>query len=152
MLSCAIYMYYAKYKKCTIIPIILFVYILGLFALVALDMTQQYIAGFFLLIYMANLFNFIGFRKILDNLRGEPREALKEKTRHYFTVMYVLYALTLFLAFFPRFGPYCQAEKVYPPCMNWTACLFIINFIFHLVISSRKDYFFHTGSILIEPR
>ena len=36
--------------------------------------------------------------------------------------------------------------------MNWTACLFIINFIFHLVISCRKDYFFDTGSILIEHR
>lgn len=61
--------------------------------------------------------------------------------------MYVLYALTLGLAFVPRFGPTCTADKLYPPCMNWTACLFIINFVFHCVINCRKDYFLSEGSI-----
>ena len=50
--------------------------------------------------------------------------------------------LTLILAFIPMFGPECRANKVYPACMNWTANLFIINFIFHCVIKFNKDYFF----------
>ena len=64
--------------------------------------------------------------------------------------MHVLYLATLLLAFLPRFGPNCEADKVYPPCMNWTACLFIINFIFHMIINNRKDYFFDSGSIIEE--
>lgn len=61
--------------------------------------------------------------------------------------MNVLYGLALVMAFIPRFGPTCTATKVYPPCLNWAAMLFIINFIFHLVISCKKDYFFEEGSI-----
>ena len=99
---------------------------------------------------MANYFNFLGFQKIIDNLRGAPGVALRQKTRWYFITMHVLYLLTLLLAFLPRFGPTCEADKVYPPCMNWTACLFIINFIFHMIINFRKDYFFHMGSITEE--
>ena len=62
--------------------------------------------------------------------------------------MYALYAMTLLLAFIPRFGPFCRSDKVYPPCMNWTAMLFIINFIFNCVMQCKKDYFFSEGSIL----
>ena len=72
---------------------------------------------------------------------------MRERTKWYFRVMYVLYALTLGLAFVPRFGPTCTADKLYPPCMNWTACLFIVNFIFHCVVSCRKDYFLSEGAI-----
>ena len=32
--------------------------------------------------------------------------------------------------------------------MNWTACLFIINFVFHTVINCRKDYFLAEGTIV----
>ena len=148
MMVVAIFMYVTKYKKCTMIPVMLFCYILCLIMLIALDMTSKYIAGFFLLIYMSNYFNFLGFYKILDNLPGAPGVALRQKTLWYFRLMNVLYVLTLGLAFVPRFGPYCTAEKVYPACMNWTACLFIANFIFHLVINCNKDFFLSEGPIV----
>ena len=150
MLALAVYMYYMKYRRCTPIPVMLFAFIMVLVTLIVMETTQKYIAGFFLMIYLANLFNFIGFKKILDNLRGPPHDAIKKKTSCYFKVMYVLYALTLLLAFIPRFGPFCRSDKVYPPCMNWTAMLFIINFIFNCVMQCKKDYFFSEGSIL-EP-
>ena len=110
-------------------------------------MTKKLIAGFFILVFMSNYFNFLGFYKILDNLPGLPGMKLKEKTRWYFITMNCLYAATLLLAFVPRFGPKCTSDKVYPPCMNWVSCLFIINFIFHCVINCRKNYFFSEGAI-----
>lgn len=110
-------------------------------------MTQKLIAGFFVLIFMSNYFNFLGFYKILEHLPGAPGNKLRERTRWYFIAMNCLYAATLLLAFIPRFGPTCTSDKVYPPCMNWVSCLFIINFIFHCVISCRKNYFFSEGSI-----
>lgn len=113
-------------------------------------MTSKYIAGFFLLIYLSNLFNFLGFYKILHSLPGAPGVKLRSRTRYYFLTMSVLYAITLGLAFMPRFGPWCTAEKVYPAVMNWTSCLFIINFVFHLVINWRKDFFFAEGPIVAD--
>ena len=77
MMSMAIYMYHVKYRKCTWIPIMLAVYIIGLIILVVLDMTSKYIAGFFILIYMSNFFNFMGFAKIIESLPGEPGVALR---------------------------------------------------------------------------
>ena len=32
--------------------------------------------------------------------------------------------------------------------MNWASCLFIINFIFHITIACRKDFYFAEGSII----
>ena len=110
-------------------------------------MTSKYIAGFFVLIYLSNYFNFLGFYKILDNLPGAPGQKLRTNTRVYFIVMNVLYFATLGLAFVPRFGPTCTADKVYPPVMNWTAMLFIVNFVFHWVINCRKDFFLEEGPI-----
>ena len=150
MLASAVCMYHAKYKKCTMIPIMLIIYIVVLLTLIALDLTSKYIVGFFLMIYMSNLFNFIGFYKILQNLPGAPGLRIMERTRWYFRTMVVLYSMTLALAFIPRFGPWCHADKVYPACMNWTACLFIINFIFHCVMNCKKDYFLDAGEIRFE--
>ena len=61
MLAFAVYMYYMKYKRCTVIPIILVSFIVVLATLIVLETTHKFIAGFFLMIYLANLFNFIGF-------------------------------------------------------------------------------------------
>lgn len=113
-------------------------------------MSSKYIAGFFLLIYLSNFFNFMGFYKILDTLPGAPGVMLRSRTRVYFIVMTCLYALTLCLAFLPRFGPWCTADKVYPAVMNWTSCLFIVNFIFHLFINCKSDFFFAEGPIVNE--
>lgn len=113
-------------------------------------MTSKYIVGFFVLIFFSNLFNFLGFYKILHTLPGAPGAKLRSRTRYYFIVMVCLYALTLGLAFVPRFGPFCTSQKLYPPVMNWTACLFIINFVFHVVINCRKDYFLKEGSIIAD--
>ena len=142
MMTIASCMYYSKFKKCTMIPILLTFYCICLILLIVLDMYKKLIAGFFILIFFSNYFNFVGFYKILDHLPDQARAQLKAKTRPYFIVMNALYALTLLLAFIPMFGPECRANKVYPACMNWTANLFIINFVFHCVIKYNKDYFF----------
>ena len=142
MMAIASCVYYSKFKKCTMIPILLTFYSICLVLLIVLDMYKKLIAGFFILIFFSNYFNFVGFYKILDHLPGQAGIQLRDKTRWYFIVMNVLYALTLLLAFIPMFGPECRANKVYPACMNWTANLFIINFIFHCVIKYNKDYFF----------
>ena len=164
MMIVAIYMYLSKYRKCTMIPIILSFFIVcvshcsllrltsvsfsqQLLSLLMLDLSSKYIAGFFILIYLANLFNFLGFYKILDTLPGAPGEKMRRRTRCYFVFMILLYIATLALAFVPRFGPFCTSEKLYPPVLNWTACLFLINYVFHLVMNCRKDYFLAEGHI-----
>ena len=111
-------------------------------------MTQKYIAGFFLLVFAANYCNFVGFYKILDTLPGAPGKKMQSDTRWYFISMNVLYALTFGLSFMPRFGPWCQAEKVYPPCMNWAACLFIVNFGYHVYLNCKKEYYLSEGPIV----
>ena len=110
-------------------------------------MTTKYIFGYFFLIYISNYLNFLGFYKILQNLPGEPGKKLYAKTRWYFIMMNCLYGATIALAFIPRFGPWCTADKVYPACMNWIATLFIINFIFHWVINCNKDYYLSEGPV-----
>ena len=94
-----------------------------------------------MLIFCANYINFMGFQIILRNLPGAAGRRLKKRTQWYFVGMNCLYALTLLLAFVPRFGPTCTADKMYPPVMNWTSCLFIVNYIFHLVINCNKGYY-----------
>jgi len=145
-------MYRAKYQKWTLIPIMFIFYILALAGLITLDLTTKYIAGYWLLILCTNYFSFLGFYKILTNMPGRPGEMVKERTKWYFRVMNVLYFLALVLAFIPRFGPTCTATKVYPPCLNWAAMLFIINFIFHCVIACKKDYFLDSGSIAVHSQ
>ena len=113
-------------------------------------MTTKYIAGYWILILASNYFSFLGFYKILTAMPGRPGEVVAEKTKWYFRVMNVLYLFSFVLAFVPRFSPTCTATKVYPPCLNWAAMLFIINFIFHVVVSCKKNYFFDEGSIVEE--
>ena len=111
-------------------------------------MTATYIAGFYALCYICNYCSFVGFYYILKNLPGEPGMKLREKTRWYFITMNVLYAISLLLAFVPRFGPTCTSEKIYPACMNWISCLFIVNFIFHCYMNWGKNYYFEEGPIV----
>lgn len=150
MMMIAICMYRTKYNKWTMVPYLFGVYILVLGGLIALDMTTKYIAGYWIMILVSNYCSFLGFYKILTNMPGRPGEVVQERTKWYFRIMNVLYFLSLVLGFVPRFGPQCTATKVYPPCLNWAAMLFIINFVFHCVIACKKDYFFEEGSIVHE--
>lgn len=116
--------------------------------LIVIDLRTKYIAGYYIMIIVCNYCSFLGFYKILTQLPGKPGEKMWDSTKWYFRTMNVLYAVTLGLSFIPRFGPYCTATKVYPACMNWASCLFIINFIFHITIACRKDFYFAEGSII----
>ena len=111
----------------------------------ALDLRTKYIAGYWILILASNYFSFLGFYKILTVMPGTPGEVAKRRTKWYFRIMNGLYVIALLLAFLPRFGPYCTATKVYPPCLNWASMLFIINFIFHVCVACKRDFFFSAG-------
>ena len=115
-----------------------------------LDLKTKYIAGYYIMIIVCNYCSFLGFYKILTTLPGRPGEQMWQSTKWYFRSMNVLYAITLGLSFIPRFGPFCTATKLYPACMNWASTLFIINFIFHVVMACRKNYYFEEGSIVGE--
>ena len=77
MLLFAIRMYLKKYQKCTVIPVMLFALIISLALLIVLDMTETYIAGFYILCFMSNYCSFVGFYYILKNLPGAPGAKLR---------------------------------------------------------------------------
>ena len=77
MLLFAIRMYLKKYQKCTVIPVMLFALIISLALLIVLDMTETYIAGFYILCFMSNYCSFVGFYYILKTLPGAPGAKLR---------------------------------------------------------------------------
>ena len=95
-----------------------------------MDLTIQIIPVFFVLILLANYFNFIGFWVILRNLPAMEGRALRGRTKAYFVFMNCLYATVGLLAFVPALRPLCTDEKMYPYVMNFASCLFLLNWIF----------------------
>ena len=121
--------------KCTLIPVLFGAFVAILITLLILDFTQQYIAGYFIMIFAANFINFIGFMLILRNFPGKAGRMLQEKTKCYFYVMCSLYLVVFLMSFVPAFRPKCTSEKIYPTVMNLSCCLFIINYIFHIYLN-----------------
>ena len=67
-LICAMYRYIKKYKQCTFVAFLLGIYVVMLSVLMVMDLTVKIIPVFFVLILLANYFNFIGFWYILRTL------------------------------------------------------------------------------------
>jgi len=106
-----------------------------------MDLTVKIIPVFFLLILLANYFNFVGFFYIMRNLPCTQGRVLRRKTKAYFGIMNCLYALVVGLSFVPGLRPLCTDEKVYPYVMNLASCLFVVNYLFHWLINCNKEYF-----------
>ena len=104
-----------------------------------MDITKKFIPVFFLLILMANYFNFVGFFYILKTLPCMEGRKLRRRTKAYFIVMHCLYIFVAITACVPKFWPICREEKVYPIVMNFASMLFIANYIFHFVINCNKE-------------
>ena len=139
---CAILAYRKKRQgRCTPIPILLSLYIFILLGLLILDVTRQFIQGYFFLIFLANFINLTGFMCILKNMPGKPGKVLWSRCKYYFAVMFFLYGVVFVLSFVPGFEPRCTSEKVYPAVLNYTCTLFIINYFFHLYLNCNKKYY-----------
>jgi hypothetical protein len=74
---------------------------------VVFDLTKKYIVVFFLLIYSADYFNFVGYNVMLRSLNVPDAQKLKKRTGIFFIVMNILYLLNLILALTDLFGPWC---------------------------------------------
>ena len=109
--------------------------------LLVMDVTVKIIPVFFVLILLANYFNFVGFNYILKNLPCMHGRILRKRTRFYFFTMHCIYVVVAVMAAWPPFYPMCREGKPYPLVMNLASCLFLVNYIFHLVINRNKDYF-----------
>ena len=106
-----------------------------------MDVTKKIIPVFFILVLLANYFNFVGFNYILKNLPCMQGRILRKRTRIYFLSMHILYVTVGVMAAWPTFYPICRENKPYPVVMNLASCLFIVNYIFHLTINRNKEYF-----------
>lgn len=104
-----------------------------------MDMTRKLIPVFFVLILLANYFNFLGFNNILRTLPAMQGRQLRRRTKIYFGVMHFLYFSVAVLACVPHFWPLCTDEKSYPAVLNFAGMLFLANYIFHFVINCRKE-------------
>jgi len=104
-----------------------------------MDLTVKIIPAFFVLILLANYFNFIGFHYILKNLPTSQGRALRRKTKAYFLTMHALYAIVVFIACMPNLHPLCSEDKKYPRVMMWLSFLFLVNYCFHWYIFCKKD-------------
>ena len=104
-----------------------------------MDMTIKLIPVFFVLILLANYFNFTGFFFILKTLPCMEGRTLRKRTKIYFVAMNCLYLGVLVTACFPDFYPVCTDEKAYPVVMNFASMLFIVNYLFHFVINCNKE-------------
>ena len=103
-----------------------------------MDMTKKFIPVFFVLILMANYFNFVGFFFILRTLPCVQGRKLRKRTKAYFIVMHCLYLGVAITACIPEFWPLCRDDKKYPVVLNFASMLFIANYIFHFVINCNK--------------
>lgn len=104
-----------------------------------MDLTQKIIPVFFVLIFLANYFNFVGFYFILRTLPCMEGRRLRRRTKIYFFVMNCLYLSVIIMSFFPTFWPVCTDEKAYPPVLNFASMLFIVNYIFHFVVNCNRQ-------------
>lgn len=106
-----------------------------------MDFTLKLIPLFFLLVLMANYFNFMGFFYVMRNLPGNKGRQMRKRTKTFFVVMNCLYAAVLTIAFIPGWRPMCHDHKSYPAVLNFASCLFIINYIFQWYIKCHKKFF-----------
>lgn len=104
------------------------------------DMTKKYIFGFFLLIFVSNYFNFLGFNFLVRNLDTEDAPNLKKRTNLYFILMNCAYIATFGLAFVVWFGPWCSQDNLYPPVLTFCAILYWINCGYHYYLN-KHGYF-----------
>ena len=104
-----------------------------------MDLTKKIIPVFFVLIFLANYFNFVGFFYILRTLPCMEGRRLRRRTKFYFAIMNCLYLSVPVIACFPSFWPLCTDEKAYPPVLNFASMLFIVTYIFHFVINCNKE-------------
>ena len=117
------------------------VFSVQLLLLLAMDMTIKVIPVFFVLILLANYFNFIGFWYILRTLPCMEGRVLRRRTKFYFVTMNCLYVALIGVAFIPGMKPLCTDEKAYPYVLTLAQVLFVINYLFHLVVYNKKAYF-----------
>lgn len=114
-----------------------------------MDFTLKIIPLFFLLVLLANYFNFMGFFYVMKSLPGNKGRKLRRRTKSYFIIMNCLYAGVLALAFVPGFRPMCHDHKTYPAVMNFASCLFLINYVFHWYVKCNKKFFMDDDSALL---
>ena len=100
-------------------------------------MTTKYIFGFFLLIFVSNYFNFLGFNFLVRNLDTEDAPLLKKRTNVYFILMNCAYIATFGLAFVVWFGPWCSSDNLYPPVLTICALLYWVNCGYHYYLNSH---------------
>jgi hypothetical protein len=113
---------------------------------VVFDLTKKYIVVFFLLIYSADYFNFVGYNVMLRSLKVSDAQKLKKRTGIFFIVMNILYLLNLILAFTDLFGPWCSPH-VYPLCFTFAAALYWMNYSYHTYLKSNH-YFIHLDTTI----
>ena len=103
-----------------------------------MDLTRKLIPVFFVLILLANYFNFVGFNQVLRTVPSMEGRQLRRRVKVYFGIMHCLYLGVAILALVPSFWPLCTDEKIYPRVMNYASMLFIANYIFHFVLNCKK--------------
>lgn len=104
------------YDKVAALLIINIIVLIGMFFF---EIGTKFIAAFFLMIYIANYINFLGFNFLTRNLRTPEGKYLKKKMNPYFITMNVLYIIVAGLSFVEYFGPWCTGKKVYPPVLSF---------------------------------
>ena len=52
-----------------------------------------------------------------------------------------LYLIVVIMAFVPSMHPLCMDDHTYPMVLNFAACLFLVNYIFHVWINCNKDFY-----------
>lgn len=115
----------------------LLVNILILISVLVFDMTIKYIFGFFLLIFISNYFNFLGFNYLVRNLDTDDAHTLKSRTNVYFVLMNCAYLVTFGLSFVVWFGPWCSSDNLYPPVLTICALLYWGNCGYHYYLNAQ---------------
>ena len=106
-----------------------------------MDFTAKIIPIFFVLVLLANYFNFIGFWYILRTLPCISGTILRRRVKYYFYTMNSLYVIVIIIACIPGMRPLCTDDKEYPYVMNFAMMLFNINYVFHFYINCNKGYY-----------
>lgn len=98
---------------------------------IAFSFMRKYIIGFFLLIILANYFNFLSHNYLINHLETHEASKLKSYMDRYAYMMNSCYLLLVILVIFHQLPPKCSDYDLFPSVLYLTTALYVANLLNH---------------------
>jgi archaellum biogenesis protein FlaJ (TadC family) len=120
-------------------------------ALCYFDWGKKLIACFFFMIFFQNFIAVVGLYHMCHGLKTPERKHLRRKTGIYFSLVTMVYLIVFIMTFTKTMGPICTKTDLYPPVMDISNGLFVLNALFHFYAHSQDYWLKWEEHPLIQP-